>query len=260
MRQQREPTNVSLTLDNGVARIVFEGPKGIQTLSLATRQQLRSLLEELTHDEQIRVAVFEGRGRTFIAGAEITELAELDEATALEVAREGQQLMQLVDNLPFVTIAAINGACAGGGCELALACDLRLIDEKAVIGLPEATLGIVPGWGGTVRARHLLGEANAKWITMTGQLLPASDALRIGLAHQLAAEGTLSDVVETLLTQLRKPSPYSQRQLKQLYRTMSSIDATHFEAEARLFAECFTKGQAKEGLAAFVEKRSASWT
>ena len=260
MRQQREPTNVTLTRDNGVARIVFEGPKGIQTLSLATRQQLRSLLQELAGDEQIRVAVFEGRGRTFIAGAEITELAELEEATALEVAREGQQLMQLVEDLPFVTIAAINGACAGGGCELALACDLRIIDEKAVIGLPEATLGIVPGWGGTVRARHLLGEANAKWLTMTGQLLSASDALRIGLANQVAAEGPLSDAVNVLLAQLRKSSPYSQRQLKQLYRTLCGINPVHLEAEARTFAECFSKGQAKDGLAAFVEKRPASWT
>lgn len=260
MRHQREPTTVTLTRDNGFARIIFEGSKGIQTLSLATRQQLRALLQDLTSDDQIRLAVFEGRGRTFIAGAEITELAELDETSAYEIAQEGQALMQLVDDLPFVTIAAINGACAGGGCELALACDLRVIDEKAVIGLPEATLGIVPGWGGTVRARHLLGEANAKWLTITGQLLSASDALRIGLVHQVAAEGTLSDAVNVLLAQLRKSSPYSQRQLKQLYRTLCGINPVHFEAEARTFAECFSKGQAKDGLTAFVEKRSASWT
>ncbi len=259
MRQFREPTTVTLARDNGIARIVFEGPKGIQTLSQRTRLQLRSLLEEVSNDESIRVAVFEGRGRTFIAGAEISELAELDETSAYEIAREGQSLMQLIDDLPFVTIAAINGACAGGGCELALACDLRIMDEQAVIGLPEATLGIVPGWGGTVRARHLLGEANAKWLTMTGQLLSASDALRIGLVNQVAAEGTLGEIVTTLLSQLRKPSPSSQRQLKQLFRTMSGIDAKCFEAEARTFAECFSQGQAKDGLAAFVEKRPAEW-
>lgn len=261
MRQPREATKVTWTRDADVVRVVFEGPRGIQTLSRQTREALRNAVLEIAQliDAGVRFVLFEGTGRMFISGAEISELAQLDAAGAYEVAREGQEVMQLIDDLPCVTIAAINGACAGGGCELALACDLRLIDSDALIGLPESTLGIVPAWGGTVRSHALLGEASAKRLMLTGQLLSAQQAHHIGLAHDVAAVGRLSDVVTTWLQQLRKASGYSQTAINSLLKSRSPISHDAYEAEARAFAACFESGQATEGLQAFLEKRPPSW-
>ncbi len=254
-------TQVELSLNGPVARITLRGEKGIQMLSAETRQRLRETVEQVA-TEDCSVVVFAGVGRTFIAGASIDELRSLDEAGALKDSRAGQQLMSALEDLPQTTIAAIHGACAGGGTELVLACDLRFSAEGAKIGLPETSIGVLPGWGGTVRATHLLGAAVARRLILTGELIEADEALRIGLVDAVFPAEKFSDEVEARITQILTRGPQARQRVKHLLRQHAAggVDlAVQYDAEARAFAECYRTGEPREGMSAFLEKRPAAW-
>ena len=255
-------TQVDLSLNGPVARITLRGEKGIQILSAETRQRLLEAVEQVAETD-CSVVVFAAVGRTFIAGASIDELRSLDEAGALRDSRAGQQLMSAIANLPQTTIAAIHGACAGGGMELVLACDLRFAAEGSKIGLPETSIGVLPGWGGTVRATQLLGAAVARRLILTGELIAADEALRIGLVEAVFPPDKFAAEVETRVGQLLTRGPQARQRVKQLLRQHAAdgIDpAAQYEAEARAFAECYRTGEPLEGMSAFLEKRPAKWT
>lgn len=255
-------THIELMVVGPVARIIMRGEKGIQILSTETRRQLLTVIEHVSRTD-CSVVVFEAEGRTFIAGASIDELRSLDEVAALHDSRAGQRLMSAIESLPQTTIAAIHGACAGGGTELVLACDLRFAADGAKIGLPETSIGVLPGWGGTVRATHLLGAAVAKRLILTGELLAADEALRIGLVDAVFPADRFNEDVETRIAQVLTRAPQARQRVKQLLRQHSAdgIDLTaQFDAEARAFAECYRTSEPLEGLSAFLEKRPAAWT
>lgn len=252
-------TTVELTRSGLVATIEFQGPRGIQTLSAATRAELNARLDDVECDHELRILQFTASGRTFIAGADIRELAELDPDSALRVAREGQSLMQRIAALPFPTIAVIQGACAGGGCELALACSQRIATEDARIGLPEAGLGLLPGWGGTVRSTHLFGSAIAQRLVQTGELFVASEAHRMGLVSAVVTADTLSDHLVELHAQILKQSPDSIRLASRVIAATRPVSLDAFEAEAQAFADCYRNGHAQIGLQAFLAKQPAAW-
>lgn len=254
-------TQVDLSLDGPVARITLRGEKGIQILSAETRRRLLETVAQVATSD-CSVVVFVAEGRTFIAGASIDELRSLDEAGALRDSRAGQQLMSAIEDLPQTTIAAIHGACAGGGTELVLACDLRFAADGVKIGLPETSIGALPGWGGTVRATHLLGAAVARRLILTGELLAADEALRIGLVDAVFSGEKFSDEVEARVTQILTRGPQARQRVKHLLRQHAAdgIDlAAQFDAEARAFAECYRTGEPREGMSAFLEKRPAKW-
>ncbi len=254
-------THVELMVAGPVARIILRGEKGIQILSAETRRQLLAVVEHVSRTD-CSVVVFAAEGRTFIAGASIDELRSLDEAGALRDSRAGQQLMSAIESLPQTTVAAIHGACAGGGTELVLACDLRFAADGAKVGLPETSIGVLPGWGGTVRATHLLGAAVARRLILTGELIAADEALRIGLVDAVFPSEKFSDEVEARVTQLLTRGPQARRRVKHLLRQHAAdgIDlAAQYDAEARAFAECYRSGEPLEGMSAFLEKRTAAW-
>jgi enoyl-CoA hydratase/carnithine racemase len=175
--------------------------------------------------------------------------------------------MTQIEALPQTTIAAIHSACAGGGTELALACDLRfaaegLAAEGTKIGLPETTIGILPGWGGTVRATQLLGGAIARRLILTGELISATEALRIGLVDGVFIAEQFRYQIEKVIEQVLKCGPQARRRVKYLLQQHVSPGtdlASQYEAEARAFAECYSTGEPIEGQTAFLEKRAAKW-
>jgi enoyl-CoA hydratase len=254
------PTQVTLQTDGPVARVWFETPNGVHILGRDTRRQLDAVLDRLEADEGSRVVVFASQGRTFCAGADLHELASLDENTAETIAQQGQALMSRIERLRQITIAAIHAACAGGGCELSLACDFRWGSSACRIGLPETSIGILPGWGGTVRTRRLLGPSAAKRIVLTAELWPAATALSLGLLHAVFPAESFRDDVEAEVEKLLTRGPSGLSLSKQLIESCENGDLeTQLQQEARAFAACYAIGQPQEGIAAFLEKREPQW-
>lgn len=253
-------TQVKLTTNGSLARICFEADNGIQLLTRDVRDGLCRILDELEQSSAISVVLFEAKGRVFIAGADINELIALTAETAADNSREGQAMMSRIEKLPATTVIAMHAACAGGGCELALACDMRIAAESAVIGLPETRIGIVPGWGGTVRATRVLGSAVARRMILSGELLPAQTALQLGLVDEVSPDESFRDAVEARIQTLLGRGPFARAQAKKLIRQFEGPDsAAQFEAEALAFAECYRTGEPQIGMQAFLEKRDAQW-
>lgn len=256
-------TKAELRIEGPIARIVFSSPGGINLLSSDVRASLAEHLATIQGHRQCRLVVIAAEGRTFLAGADIKELHAVDGATAVRFAREGQMLFERLATLEPVTLAVINGACAGGGCELALACDLRLACQSARIGLPETSLGFIPGWGGTVRMTRLLGVATAKAVILSGELLTATEAHRIGLLHRVVADAELAGAAEAWVSQLLSRGPEALVRAKKTIETLGGSEeiseSDAFALEAAEFRACYESGEPAEGLKAFLEKRPPKW-
>lgn len=253
-------TRVELEVTGGAARVTFRGEKGIQLLSRDTRQQLSDIVDALHERSDVSVVVFQAEGRTFIAGADIQELSGLTPVQAHELAMQVHALFTRISRLDAVTLAAIHAACAGGGCELALACDLRMAAAGARIGLPEVSLGVIPGWGGTVRATRLLGGAVARRMILTGELVPADEALRLGLVDTVVPDEGFRAAVDERVQLLLSRGAHAQRQAKRLIAELEGPPIEEMlEAEARAFALCYETDEPAEGMAAFFEKRLPRW-
>lgn len=254
-------TAVIVTQEGPIARVRFEATNEIHTLSAATRQSLSEELEKLNHVATCRVIIFEARGRTFLAGAELSELQGLHQDSAIWYAEAGQQLMNQIADLKALTICAIQAPCAGGGCELALACDFRFAAIGARIGLPETSLGLLPGWGGTVRATSILGPAIARRLILPGELLPAEEALRIGLVNAVFPQDDFRAEVDKFAAQLLTRGPQAVRLAKRLISQLSKGGLKKALArEVRRFSKCYANLEPLEGIAAFREKRAPAWT
>ncbi len=253
-------TTVDLTRQNGVARVTFRTEAGLPLLSSDVRAQLKSAIKEIEDDRDCRVVVFSSAAKVFLAGADIHELNSLTSRTARKFARDGQRLCQRIADLSAVTIAAIHGACAGGGCELALACDLRIAAQNSRIGLPEVSLGLLPGWGGTTRATLQLGPAVAKRMILTGELFPGAEAARIGLVNEVVADDQLAATVDARIAQILSRSPQAVRRSKNLIDDFVGVSIRKMLArEAAQFAACYKSAEPSEGTAAFLEKRAPDW-
>lgn len=244
----------------GVCRVVFQSANGIQILSRATLGQLKAVLKELKGDKTLRIVVFEAQGRTFLAGADLAELKALTRKSARRFAREGQQIFQRIADLPAISIAAVHATCVGGGLELCLACDMRLAASGATIGAPEVKLGLIPGWGGTVRSTLLLGPALAKRTILSGELFPAADVLRMGIVDAVFPDDDFRASVNARIALLLKAGPKAAVAAKQLIADIYSVELDDLlEMEAHEFAACYSTGEPAEGIAAFQEKRPAGW-
>jgi len=253
-------TAVELIYAGPVARVRLQGERGIQLLSAETRAMLRSVVEELDARQGLRVVVFEAVGRTFIAGAVIQELAALNRRTAFEIAREGQTLMQRIAELRPVTIAAIHGACAGGGCELSLACDLRMAAVSTRIGLPETSLGLIPGWGGTARAVRLFGPAVASRMILAGELLDSATALRLGVVDSVTPDEDFPVAVDDRIATLLSRGPFALSAAKTLINAFAGpFVEEQLLREAEAFATCYDTSDPAIGTAAFLGKYPPEW-
>ena len=253
-------TEVTLTTNGPIARVKLSGEKGIQLLGAETRGRLHEVLAEIEQLSAINVVVFEAEGRTFIAGADINELRSLNAETGFANSQQGQALMTRIAALSATTIAAIHSACAGGGTELALACDMRMAAEDSAIGLPETRIGVLPGWGGTVRATRLLGSAAARRLILTGELVSAATALQLGLVDQVVSEDEFRSAVEERINLVASRGPHARATAKKLIAQLEGPDDEDpFLAESKAFTACYPTGEPELGMAAFLSKTDANW-
>jgi enoyl-CoA hydratase len=246
---------IQVERDDAVAIVTVDRPEALNALDVATLTELRDRLREHADDDRVRVVILTGAGeKAFVAGADIKYMSGLDVDQAKRWGALGHEVGRLLETMPKPTIAAINGFALGGGCELAIACDLRYAASSAKLGQPEVNLGIIPGWGGTQRLARLCGLGVAKELIFTGRIVAAEEALRIGLVN--GVHDPVLDKAREVATLLSSKSPISLRLMKELAnRALGGDHAANLEAEGRVFGELFSSEDAKEGLAAFVEKR-----
>ena len=242
---------------DGVATVTITRPKVLNALNGATVGELLTVFRDLSETAAVRAVLLTGAGdRAFIAGADITELAQMTPTVAREVAQRGQALCDLVSGLGKPVIAAINGFALGGGCELAMACTLRIAADTAKIGQPEINLGIIPGFGGTQRLPRLVGPGPALEILLTGDPIAAEDAQRLGLVNRVVPSARLMDEARALAASLAAKPPVAVRYILDAVRMgmqMSLADACDYEAS--LFGLVAATEDRQEGTRAFLEKR-----
>lgn len=248
---------LSVGAADGVATIMVDRPEKRNALNTLVRRELTAALDDLESRDDVRVVVITGAGdRAFVAGADIGEFAE---RTAIEqrAAMEGRRVFTVLAEFPKPTIASINGYALGGGCELALACDLRIAGRSARLGQPEVNLGILPGGGGTQRLPRLVGTGRAMRLILTGELIDAQEAERIGLVDEVVDDDLLRDRTRELATSIARHSPIALKLIKQAVRAAAEMPlSAGLALERELFITAFSSEDRGEGVAAFLEKRA----
>lgn len=236
--------------------ISINRPDAMNSLNTELLMELDLMIDEITRDEDVYVVILTGKGKAFVAGADIGEMKNKTVLEAKKFASLGMGLFRKIESMDRVVIAAVNGFALGGGCELAMACDIRIASEKAKFGQPEVGLGISPGFGGTQRLPRLVGEGIAKELIFTGDAIRADEAYRIGLVNKLVAPDLLMDTAIEMAEKISSKAQIAIRNSKEsINRGMQTDIDTAMSIEENLFASCFSTEDQKEGMKAFLEKR-----
>ena len=254
--------NLLLERDGAIAVITINRPQVLNAHNTPTVDELRRAILDLKHHASVRVVIVTGAGeKSFVAGADINELAVQSPAQGKEHALRGQHVFDLIENMGKPVIAAINGYALGGGCELAMACTLRIASETAKLGQPEINLGIVPGYGGTQRLARLVGKGAALDLLLTGRQVTAAEALQLGLVNRVVAPADLLPAARTLAAELASKAPVAvQYIIEAVNKGLEvSFDKGQF-LEATLFGLVASTDDMREGTKAFLEKRKATFT
>lgn len=253
--------NLIFQIDNGIATLTFNRPKALNALNQALLEEFATVLDEVEKNPEIRVLILTGGGeKAFVAGADISELAKMNPLLAKRFATKGQKLFSRLESLSIPVIAAVNGFALGGGTEVALSCDFIYASEKAVFGLPEITLGLIPGFGGTQRLARLVGTNMAKELIFTGRTFAARDAETYGVVNKVCSPETLMEEVMKTARAIAAKGSVSLRAAKEAIGCGKDVDletGCRFEADA--FALCMASKDAAEGTSAFLEKRKAEF-
>jgi enoyl-CoA hydratase len=254
--------NLLVERDNAIAVLTINRPKALNALNGATLRELAQALGELEADAGVHVVVVTGAGeKAFVAGADISEMASMGPLEAEAHARRGQETIGMLQRSRKVTIAAVNGYALGGGLELALACDVRLASENAILGLPEVSLSVIPGFGGTQRLPRLVGAGRAKELILTGRKIGAQEAERFGLVNRVVPREKLLDEAKNLAREMLQNGPVALRLAKEVVDEGLETDlATGLKIEEKAFGVVFSTADQKEGMKAFLEKRKPAWT
>lgn len=254
-------SNIILEKRSALAYITVNRPKVLNALNSATLEELRTAFTDIKDDANIRVALLTGMGdKAFIAGADIAELAMLDGTRGKEFAQRGQSVLDLIEHLGKPVIACINGFALGGGCEIAMACTIRLASEIAKLGQPEVKLGIIPGLGGSQRLPRLVGKGIAMQLVMTGEMITAQEAHRIGLVNEVTAPGELMARAEAIAQKIIANAPLAvQYAMEAVHKGMEMPQTEGLFLEATLFGLSCATDDKQEGTKAFLEKRPAQY-
>ena len=249
--------HLQISRDDAIATVVINRPEVRNALSAATIDELRRTALELRHDEAVRVVVITGAGeKAFAAGADISELTTLTPISARALSQRGQHVFDLIEHLGKPVIAAVNGVALGGGCELAMACSLRIAADTARFGQPEINLGLLPGYGGTQRLARLVGRGRALELMLRGHAIDAAEAWRIGLVDRVVAAAELPGAVRALAVEIASKPPLAVRAILDAVNRGIEMPLTDALAhEATLFGLTAATEDMKEGTRAFVEKR-----
>src|SRR3954447_6916046 len=253
--------NIRFDRKDQIAYVTIDRPKVLNALNMATMGELVTIFTQLKDDREVRVVILTGAGeKSFVAGADIGELQKNNPVEAKEYTHRGQAVLNLIENLGKPVIACINGFALGGGCEMALACTMRLASENAKLGQPEVKLGIIPGYGGTQRLPRLVGKGIAMQLLLTGEMITAQEAHRIGLVNEVVPAGQLIARAETIAQAIIKNAPLAiQYCLEAVNHGMEMTLAEGLFLEATLFAVSCATEDKKEGTSAFLEKRTANF-
>jgi enoyl-CoA hydratase len=253
--------NILVERKNAIAYVTVNRPKVLNALNMVTMEELRSAFHDIKNDASIRVVIFTGAGeKAFIAGADIGELAKHDAVSGKEYTHRGQSVLNLIENLGKPVIACINGFALGGGCEIAMACTMRLASENAKLGQPEVKLGIIPGYGGSQRFPRLVGKGLAMQHVLTGEMITAQEAHRIGLVNEVTAPAELIPRAEAIAAKIIANAPLAvQYAMEAVNKGMEMTLAEGLYLEATLFGVCCATEDKKEGTTAFLEKRPAQF-
>jgi enoyl-CoA hydratase len=254
--------NLLIERDEATAIVTINRPKVLNALNTQTLDELRRAILEIKQDERVRVVIVTGAGeKSFVAGADINELAVQTPTGGREHALAGQHVFDLIENLGKPVIAAINGFALGGGCELAMACTLRLAADSARLGQPEIALGLIPGYAGTQRLSRLVGKGKAMEMILTGAPIAADEAQRMGLVNRVVPAAELMAEARKLAGQLAKSAPIAMRYIINAVNKGAEMPfAEACQYEATLFGLVASTDDMKEGTAAFLEKRKAAFT
>jgi enoyl-CoA hydratase len=253
--------NLTFEKKDSIAYVTINRPKVLNALNSATMGELRTAFTQLKVDREVRVVILTGAGeKSFVAGADIGELQKNNAVEAKEYTHRGQAVLDLIENLAKPVIACINGFALGGGCEIAMACTMRLASENAKLGQPEVKLGIIPGYGGTQRLPRLVGKGIATQLLLTGEMISAQEAHRIGLVNEVVPAGQLISRAEAIAHLIIKNAPLAiQYCLEAVNHGMEMTLQEGLYLEATLFAVCCATEDKKEGTTAFLEKRTANF-
>lgn len=249
--------------ENAVWTLTIQRPESLNALSLGVIEELTHFLETLKKESfaNLKALIITGSGeKAFVAGADIKEITDLKESTGLNFSEKGQAAFRALENLPVPVIAAVNGFALGGGLELALSCDFIVASENARFGLPEVTLGLIPGFGGTVRLSRVVGLAKAKEMIFTGDMVKADEALRMGLVNKVVPQTELTATVQKIAQTIASRAPKAIANAKEsMMRSFDQDIDTAMKTEAISFSVLCETSDMKEGTQAFIEKRKAQF-
>ncbi|TRX23682.1 enoyl-CoA hydratase/isomerase family protein [Flavobacterium franklandianum] len=253
--------NIILEHEKGIATIYINRPEKLNALNKATIQELHETLELIDNNPDVRVIIITGSGeKAFVAGADIAEFAHFSAEEGAQLAAKGQHLLfDFIEKMKTPVIAAINGFALGGGLELAMACHFRIASENAKMGLPETSLGVIPGYGGTQRLAQLVGKGRAMEMILTAGMIDADTAKIYGLVNHVVPQEELFSAYMTIATRIMKNSPVA------ISKAIEAVNANYisgvngFDVEIKNFGDCFATDDFKEGTTAFLEKRKAEF-
>ena len=253
--------NIILEHEKGIATLYINRPEKLNALNKATIQELHETLELVDNNPDVRVIIITGSGeKAFVAGADISEFAHFSAEEGSKLAAQGQKILfDFIENMNTPVIAAINGFALGGGLELAMACHFRIASENAKMGLPETSLGVIPGYGGTQRLPQIIGKGRAMEMIMTAGMIDAETAKVYGLVNHVVPQSDLFSTYMTIATRIMKNSPVA------IAKAIEAVNANYisgvngFDVEIKNFGDCFATDDFKEGTTAFLEKRKAEF-
>lgn len=252
--------NIKYEVKGNIGYLTINRPKALNALNTNVLSELMTALKEIESDDNVKAVIVTGEGKAFVAGADISQMSKLNAVEGRAMMQAGHKVMNTIDQMPKPFIAAVNGFALGGGCELAMACDIRIASEKAKFGQPEVGLGIIPGFCGTQRLSRLVGKGMAKYLIYSAEMINANEAYRIGLVEKVVPGDTLMEEVEKLANTIASKAPIAIAQSKIAINNGYDMDlksASQLEVEASTL--CFGSEDQKEGMSAFLEKRSPEW-
>ncbi len=252
-----EQKNILSEEKEGILYLTVNRESKLNALNFDTLEEFRNIFNEVADNKEIKGVIITGSGeKAFIAGADISEIAELNELNARKFAENGQEVFDLIENCHKPVIAVVNGFALGGGCELAMACHMRVAAANAKFGQPEVNLGIIPGYGGTQRLTYLIGRGKANELMMTGDMIGAEEAKSLGLVnHVLATKSDAIERAEDILKKIMTKAPLAIGMIVDCVNSVFIHEENGYQTEANSFARCVKSGDYKEGTSAFLEKR-----
>lgn len=252
--------NILFEVKDNIGYVTINRPNALNALNRDVLSELDHVFRYIDTADEVKCAIVTGAGRAFVAGADIAEMSQLNTTEGRDMTIQGQRVMELIENIDKPVIAAVNGFALGGGCELSMACDVRIASEKAKFGQPEVNLGIIPGYGGTQRLPRLVGKGMAKYLIYGAEMIDANEAYRIGLVQKVVAPEELIPEAERYAKLVCTKAPISIKMAKTAINTGMNLDlksGVAFEAEA--YTGTFCTEDRVEGMKAFVEKRPANF-